>query len=271
MTAVEPVHTERLLTLPSLGLGQAAEEVVKAGEAHGYTVAATGPGTFRLVRNRRPKWASITAVVLMPFLGLGLLFLLVKQEQSGVITIFEERDGTKARLVGAIDHQIAEHLSRMPKVGSRVPVSSTRESTDFDATSNAAVTDVLGSSSIDDLNQTVVRSPRVEVAHKYVLVLPDGRRLDVAAGLVIGRDPAASGEWANCLPISIDDPSLSKTHLVVVPSPSGLDVIDLHSTNGTRISSSNRDWDCESGIRTNTGSGSQIHAGSTVITVDDTP
>jgi len=271
MTVAESVHTERLLTLSSLGLGQAAEEVVKAGELHGYTVAATGPGTFRLVRTRRPKWASITAVALMPFLGLGLLFLLVKQEQSGVITIFEERDGTKARLVGAIDHQIAEQLSRMPQVGSRVPVSSARVSPDLDATSSTAITDIPGSSSIDDLNRTVVRSPREEVARKYALVLPDGRRLDVAVGLVMGRDPSASGKWANCRPISIDDPSLSKTHLAVVPSSSGLDVIDLHSTNGTRINSSDSDWDCEPGMSTNTGPGSQIHAGSTVITVDDTP
>ena len=62
--------------------------------AAGYSVAATAPGSYRLARTRRKM-------------------LVVKQVESVTVTISENRDGTRARIVGSVDSA----LDRPPLCG----------------------------------------------------------------------------------------------------------------------------------------------------------
>ena len=106
------LHVERLVEIAGRGIGDASEQVVRVGELQGYTVVASGPGTFRLVRSTRPKWAVALAVLFAPALGLGLLFLLIRKNESGVVTVFEDRAGVKARVIGAIDPALVQFLAQ---------------------------------------------------------------------------------------------------------------------------------------------------------------
>lgn len=115
---------ERLLTIHGRGIGEVTDTVVSLAQERGYSVAATGPGQFRMVREKRPTWAIVAAIVTFPFLGLGLLFLLVKETDSGTAAIFEGRDGTKVRLVGAIDEEVVLGLEDPVRAQALAPTTS---------------------------------------------------------------------------------------------------------------------------------------------------
>jgi pSer/pThr/pTyr-binding forkhead associated (FHA) protein len=68
-----------------------------------------------------------------------------------------------------------------------------------------------------------------------VLHVDSGDVVAVAATLVIGRNPDAGrgGPDARAVRIPDDTRSLSKTHATVRPAGDGIEVVDLHSTNGT--------------------------------------
>lgn len=69
------------------------------------------------------------------------------------------------------------------------------------------------------------------------IVLDDGRRFMVEGTLVIGRDPSCPDDVPGASTLGIEDPSrsISKTHLAIGPSESGIWVMDLHSTNGVSV------------------------------------
>ena len=102
---------ERLVTVHGLGVGDTSNLVVSIAQQRGYTVAATGPGQFRMMRQKRPTWAVVAAILTFPFLAIGLLFLLVKKTDSGTVAVFEARDGTKVRFVGGIDDEIVDSIA----------------------------------------------------------------------------------------------------------------------------------------------------------------
>ena len=128
---------EQLLTIHGRGVGEVTDMVVKLAQEDGYSVAATGPGQFRVVRQKRPTWAVVAAILTFPFLGIGLLFLLVKKTDSGTVAVFEGRDGTKVRLVGAIDPSITQQLTAGEKVGAPV-AAERRERPEVQATRSTA-------------------------------------------------------------------------------------------------------------------------------------
>lgn len=65
----------------------------------------------------------------------------------------------------------------------------------------------------------------------------DGTQHVITAAAVFGRNPAAAGEWAGALPVSVPDPekSISKTHAGVRVTAGGSSIVDLGSTNGTIV------------------------------------
>lgn len=132
------VDVERVIDLPGRGIGLASSTIVEVGQRRGYTVGATGPGTFRLERATRPVWATALAIVLMPVLGLGLIFLRVRTRESGVITVFEDRAGTRARIIGVIDDELVDHLGAAPQSGTQASVGEHPRS----ATARTAVSEV---------------------------------------------------------------------------------------------------------------------------------
>ena len=85
-------QAEQLLDLPRHTAGTAAEVLVRAANECGYTVGATGPGAYRLARARRKM-------------------VFGKQTESVIATVFEDRTGTKVRLVGSVDDAVIAQLT----------------------------------------------------------------------------------------------------------------------------------------------------------------
>lgn len=253
---------EVVVDLRGEGIGAASDRIVQVATALGYSVVAVGPGSFRIARSRRPTWAIVMAV-LFGICAVGLLFLLVKRTEDAVITVFEDRTGTKARVVGAIDPRLSAQLvasggaspsaagasaplssvvSPPPPVASHVvvpePVTSL-PSAPVPATPDVpqAVTAhsfAPPASTNDDFGATVVRPLRASVAARSAVRLPNGVVVAVAQRVVIGRNPDGSRHPGAEL-VVLADPSLSKTHVLIEPSPDGVTVTDLHSTNGTSV------------------------------------
>ena len=83
---------EQVVDLAGWSVGQASAKLVELATAAGYSVVATAPGSYRLARTRRKM-------------------LIVKQVESVTITISENRDGTRARIVGSVDSILIDHLA----------------------------------------------------------------------------------------------------------------------------------------------------------------
>ncbi len=68
-------------------------------------------------------------------------------------------------------------------------------------------------------------------------MLPDGSRCPVGSALVLGRDPVAPPSHPGARPVAVLDPakSVSKTHALLVATAEGVEVRDLHSTNGVSV------------------------------------
>nr|NLI49961.1 FHA domain-containing protein [Propionibacterium sp.] len=62
-----------------------------------------------------------------------------------------------------------------------------------------------------------------------------GTALSLVPPSVLGRNPAAPGSHPDAVPLPVDDPLASKTHLLVGRDEQGPWVIDLHSTNGVSV------------------------------------
>lgn len=83
------------------------------------------------------------------------------------------------------------------------------------------------------LDQTVV-SPRNT---PVTLVFDDGTSYVLEQGVVVGRDPQCDSSHQGAIRLQVDDPSLSvsKTHMALALKAGALLVEDLHSTNGTQV------------------------------------
>ncbi len=75
------------------------------------------------------------------------------------------------------------------------------------------------------------------VVRSLALVLPDGSRCPVGTAIVLGRDPVAPPSHPGARAVAIVDPakSVSKTHALLVATAEGVEVRDLHSTNGVSV------------------------------------
>ena len=100
-----------------------------------------------------------------------------------------------------------------------------------------------------------------------MIVFPDGRSVAVSKGLVIGRSPTPPDGKESLEALPYGDGSLSKTHLMIEPSAAGLEVTDLHSTNGTAIVRGGDTMLCPSGEPVVAGPGIEILAGDVLLRV----
>jgi hypothetical protein len=98
--------------------------------------------------------------------------------------------------------------------------------------------------------------------------LPSGRRVRVDSRTLLGRNPQRDDSPAVLL--RVDDPSrsVSKTHLELVPTPDGLRVTDLGSTNGTAaITPAGEVRELTAGVPATVGTGWSVQAGDLRFTV----
>lgn len=78
------------------------------------------------------------------------------------------------------------------------------------------------------VRETPAHRARPETGPEMVLLLPDGRRVALGAGInVVGRDRDAD--------VRIDDPSVSRRHARIVVDGDHVALEDLASKNGTRV------------------------------------
>ena len=282
-------------TLPArrLNPGQTTELVIEVARACGYDSVAAGPNSFRLGRSYRPRWSVIAACATgVVLLGAGFAFLLVKRTDHAEASIVEERDGVKVRLTGAASEHFLRMLhSRLEHDGIAPAV--TYGPRDFaptvvSAASGAAwvpptmLTEVPGASStvtIDDgdLDRTIaasqlhgLRAPTgtPQAAASVRLRFTTGELLRVGPGVVIGRQPQPPADVPGAVPIAIDDLSLSRTHLCVLPAPTGVWVVDLHSTNGASVDLGTSSSVCTPGERVLVPAGGGVIFGDRRFTVE---
>src|SRR5699024_11006395 len=70
-------------------------------------------------------------------------------------------------------------------------------------------------------------------ARAFALRLDTGEQLSVTEPILIGRNPAAQS--ARAVPITDESRSISKTHMLLSPTETGIEVTDQRSTNGSAV------------------------------------
>jgi DNA-binding winged helix-turn-helix (wHTH) protein len=79
-----------------------------------------------------------------------------------------------------------------------------------------------------EVRETRSNRDRPQTGRQMALLLPDGRRIALAAGInVVGRERDAD--------VRIDDPSVSRRHARIVVDGDNVALEDLESKNGTRV------------------------------------
>jgi uncharacterized RDD family membrane protein YckC len=103
---------------------------------------------------------------------------------------------------------------------------------------------------------------------RFALHLDTGETLVIEAPVLLGRNPdAAPHPGAHAVPLHDDTRSLSKTHMLVRPVDGGLEVIDLHSTNGSALIRGGIDLAMPAGTVVATTEGDSIRLGDRVFAV----
>lgn len=102
----------------------------------------------------------------------------------------------------------------------------------------------------------------------FGLRLDTGESIRIDGPILLGRNPdAAPHPGARPVPLPDDTRSLSKTHLLVRPVPGGLEVVDLHSTNGSALSRNGIDMAMPAGTVVAITAGDTIRLGDRVFAV----
>jgi hypothetical protein len=122
----------------------------------------------------------------------------------------------------------------------------------------------------ESMDETRVSVRRRAGAH-WRLVLPDGRHVEVATAILLGRDPSANVKWPGAAKLPVDDEthSISKTHAVIELDGGDLWITDLDSTNGVLITQPDgTELDPESNVRTRIQPGADVELGDYIIQVE---
>jgi len=93
---------------------------------------------------------------------------------------------------------------------------------------------------LDESTRMVERGPRpsnhgAATSGRWVIRLDGVELIEVGAGLLLGRNPAAGEGEGSARLVPVADQSVSKTHAEIGVDGSGAWVVDHHSTNGTRV------------------------------------
>ncbi|OZB89262.1 MAG: hypothetical protein B7X41_03755 [Microbacterium sp. 14-71-5] len=120
----------------------------------------------------------------------------------------------------------------------------------------------------DDVDQTVLSVAALRVAPSVRLRFDTGEELEVTGPGRIGRDPQPGEEpVTHRIPLDDRTRSVSKTHLEFRLTDGRLWVRDLHSTNGSRISTGGAERPLEAGRWVPADAGDVVHLGSRTFTV----
>lgn len=294
MSNGEPVPTTRLV-IRSDSVVDASASLLDVCARLGYTVVELKAGEFRVARTRRPRWATVLAILLAPVALLGLLLLLVKRTDSCTVCITDRR-GLWGDIVGSVDSAFVDalkvewgvtpetgvgadgsiawdkfHLSdddqRQPQIDLDRTVVVPREviSTQLDEPDDGMSVDIA------DADGPTIVAPRHHapppLAAHFALTTPDGRYLRIAPGFAIGRDPADDPSFPGVSRLAIADASLSKSHATIAEQDGVLWVHDRHSTNGTAIVVDGRTTPCRPSVPEAVPPGASIVLGDVILLI----
>ncbi len=105
---------------------------------------------------------------------------------------------------------------------------------------------------------------------RWRIVLPDGTTRPLTGTLVLGRDPAPAAEYPGAELVAVDDPgrSVSKTHAALIARDGRVLACDLHSTNGTVVTTGHRRLRLEPDREAPVPAGSSVELGSYLIRIE---
>jgi len=108
---------------------------------------------------------------------------------------------------------------------------------------------------------------------RWRIVLPTGVTRPLTGTLVLGRDPAPVAEYPGAELVAVDDPgrSVSKTHAALIARDGLVLVCDLHSTNGTVVTTGHRQLRLEPDREAPVPAGSSVELGSYLIRIEPAP
>ena len=88
--------------------------------------------------------------------------------------------------------------------------------------------------------ESIAEDTRVAAPRPWTLTFPDGSSVSLDGPLLLGRDPAAIPDRPDAQLRAVVDlgKTVSKTHALLEPTPAGVLVRELHSTNGAAIDTS---------------------------------
>ncbi|WP_395153435.1 FHA domain-containing protein [Ilumatobacter sp.] len=200
-TSTSDKPSEQIVEIIGRGIGAASEVIATVGQRRGYTVGAVGPGSFRLERSTRPVWATGLAIITMPIFGLGLVFLRMRTRESAMVTVFEDRTGVKARVVGVVDAALLEQLTSVVQPGPR-PAPATAHSASTSAspgsgaqrTAPSPITAMPGSA---DLSSGVIPARQTPSAPPLPSPPPQFATSQAAGGTDVDRTMARPAQSAS--------------------------------------------------------------------------
>ncbi len=100
------------LAAAGIASSRAAEIVIAGATSAGFSVSAVGPTQYRMSRTYRASWVVPAAVVGVVFFGLGLLLLLLvpKRNETCLATVHEGPRGVTVRLSGVLPETAIERI-----------------------------------------------------------------------------------------------------------------------------------------------------------------
>lgn len=247
-----------------------AQLVSVLADERSFEVRRIGPGRLGVYRTYRPTWALVLTIVLLPFAGVGLLFLLVKKSEPGEVLIVDGPTGTQvtlppvvpddldalidARLTGgttstetvaaAVGNGPSGAAKRAsgPNLISEVPGPEASPEARGPGVTTRPVPprSVAADFRAEDIDAVTVKRPAVgavpsrqsnDLLLRFGVVSVVLSHGDV---IVLGRAPSG---WAGARQVVVpgDASTVSKTHATVRVTQAGAEVMDLDSTNGTLI------------------------------------
>lgn len=222
----------RYRSLTAAGLGTEAttgiiESAIRA--RGGVEVHAVGPGRLSVSRTRRPTWAVIACAGTVWIGGLGLLFLLVTETESGEVGVVEGPRGASVTLPPLLDGSTVQAIEAALRADATPGADAARPATPRDD-------DLEGRTVARDRSAAVATPSTPPIAPTRVALRFDGAALTVEPGrpVVLGRDPsptAGGAAWR----VPGDATTVSKSHLLVAFDGATLTVEDLGSTNGSTV------------------------------------
>jgi hypothetical protein len=107
--AATGVAVQQTVVAPGASAADVLDRVARAFAEHPqYLGAQVGTDRLQYVRTFRPLWATVTAILTLPLLGVGLLCLFVKRSEACTIVLATSPTGVSVSVVGRLQADVRD-------------------------------------------------------------------------------------------------------------------------------------------------------------------